>query len=125
MTAFWGARRRRWSVAGAAGALAALTRSIGIVIAPALVVEALHQRAERRGPAWPGFLAAAATGGGLARRTSAYWGIRSGEWLAPITRQANWERTFSWPWVTLWRRDRRRVPLRRGRPTGATGCSTG
>ena len=54
VTAFWGARRRRWAVAGAAGALAALTRSIGILIAPALVIEALHQRVERRGPAGPG-----------------------------------------------------------------------
>ena len=101
VTAFWGARRRRWWVAGAAGALAALTRSIGVVIAPALVLEALHQRVERRGPAWPGFLAAAATGCGLLVYLGS-WGFRAGEWLAPVTFQANWERTFSWPWVTLW-----------------------
>src|SRR5581483_6042753 len=30
VTAFWGARTRRWAVAGAAGALAALTRNVGI-----------------------------------------------------------------------------------------------
>src|SRR6185436_10421293 len=101
VTAFWGARRRRWWVAGAAGALAALTRSIGVVIAPALVIEALHQRVERRGPAWPGLLAAAATGCGLLVYLGS-WGLRAGEWLAPVTFQANWERTFSWPWVTLW-----------------------
>jgi len=101
VTAFWGARRRRWAVAGAAGALAALTRSIGIVIAPALVIEALHQRVERRGPAWPGFLAAAATGCGLLAYLG-FWGLRAGEGLAPVTFQANWERSFSWPWATLW-----------------------
>jgi len=101
LLAFWSARRGRWVLAGTAGALATLTRSIGIVLAPALLVEALHQRAERRGSAWPGVAAAAATGAGLLVYL-AYWGIRSGEWLAPITRQANWERTFSFPAATLW-----------------------
>jgi hypothetical protein len=101
VTAFWGARRGSWGVAGAAGALAALTRSVGLVLAPALAIEALHRRAEGRGPAWPGLLAAGATGLG----TLAYlwwWGFRAGDWLAPITRQENWERVFSWPWATLW-----------------------
>jgi Gpi18-like mannosyltransferase len=101
VTAFWGARRGRWVVAGAAGALAALTRSIGFVLAPALLVEALQQRNEGRGRAWPGVIAAGATVCGLLGYL-AYWGIRAGEWLAPLTRQANWQRTFSWPWVTLW-----------------------
>ena len=101
VAAFWGARRGRWVVAGAAGALAALTRSIGFVLAPALLIEALHQRNEGRGRAWPGVLAAAATLCGLLAYL-AYWGLRAGEWLAPVTRQANWQREFSWPWVTLW-----------------------
>jgi Gpi18-like mannosyltransferase len=101
VTSLWGARRRRWVVAGAAGALAALTRGIGVAIAPALVIEALHQRGERRGPAWPGMLAAAATGCGLLAYL-AFWWVRAGEWLAPATFQANWERSFSWPWSTLW-----------------------
>jgi Gpi18-like mannosyltransferase len=101
VTAFWGARRGRWAVAGAVGTLAALTRSVGFALAAALLVEAFHQRGEGRGPAWPGVLAAGATLSGLLAYF-AYWGVRAGEWLAPITRQANWERTFSWPWVTLW-----------------------
>ena len=101
VTAFWGARRGRWGLAGVAGVLAALTRSVGLVLAPALAIEALHRRAEGRGPAWPGLLAAAATGLG----TLAYlgwWELRTGDWLTPVTRQENWERTFSWPWVSLW-----------------------
>jgi hypothetical protein len=101
VTAFWGARRGRWGLAGLAGVLAALTRSVGLVLAPALAIEALHRRAEGRGRAWPGLLAAAATGIG----TLAYlgwWQVRSGDWLTPVTRQENWERTFSWPWVSLW-----------------------
>lgn len=101
VAAFWGARRGRWWIAGTAGALAALTRSIGVLIAPALVIEAVQQRAERSAPIWPGLLAAAATASGSLAYLS-YWGFRSGAWLAPITLQANWERTFSWPWVTLW-----------------------
>jgi Gpi18-like mannosyltransferase len=101
VTAFWGARRGRWMVAGAAGALAALTRSVGFVLAPALLLEAIQQRNEGRGRAWPGVLAAGATVCGLIAYL-AYWGTRAGEWLAPVTRQANWQRGFSWPWVTLW-----------------------
>ena len=101
VTAFRGARRGRWWVAGAAGLLAALTRSVGIVLAPALLIEALHQRAEGRGRALPGIAAAAATGLGLVTYL-AYWGVRTGEWLVPATEQATWQRTFSWPWATLW-----------------------
>ena len=101
VSAFWGARRGRWVVAGATGALAALTRSVGILLAPALLVEAFHQRAERNGSVWAGMTAAGATAAGLFAYL-AFWGIRSGEWLAPITRQANWERTPSWPPATLW-----------------------
>jgi hypothetical protein len=101
VTAFWGARRGNWVLAGAAGALAAATRNVGIALAPALVIEALHQRAEGKGRAWPGIAAAAATALGLLSYL-AYWGVRAGDWLAPATRQAAWERTFSWPWATLW-----------------------
>jgi hypothetical protein len=101
VTTFWGAKRGRWVVAGVAGFLAALTRSVGIVLAAALLIEALHRRAEGRGRALPGVAAAAATGLGVLAYLT-YWGIRGGDWLAPATTQANWERTFSWPWVTLW-----------------------
>jgi Gpi18-like mannosyltransferase len=98
--AFWGARRGRWGLAAACGALAALTRSVGLVLAPALAVEALHQRAEGR-RAWPGLLAAAGTGLGTIAYL-AWWQARTGDWLAPFSRQENWQREFSWPWMTLW-----------------------
>ena len=71
VTAFWGARRDRWLVAAVAAALAAATRSVGIVLVPSLAVEALLQSRERD--------------------------VR----LAPIDQQANWERHASWPWATL------------------------
>jgi Gpi18-like mannosyltransferase len=98
--AFWGARRGRWGLAAACGALAALTRSVGLVLGPALAVEALHQRAEGR-RAWPGLLAAAGTGLGTIAYL-AWWQARTGDWLAPFSRQENWQREFSWPWMTLW-----------------------
>ncbi|HYZ14019.1 MAG TPA: mannosyltransferase family protein [Actinomycetota bacterium] len=101
VAAFWFARRGSWVGAGIAGALAALTRSVGIALAPAIAIEALHQRAEGRGRAWPGLLAAVATAGG----TLAYlgsWELRAGDLLAPLHTQQSWERTFSWPWASLW-----------------------
>jgi hypothetical protein len=101
VSAFWGARRGRWWLAGLAGIGAALTRSIGIVLAPALAIEALHRRAEGRGPAWPGLLAAGATASGTALYL-AWWQLEAGDWMIPVSRQARWERVFSWPWATLW-----------------------
>jgi Gpi18-like mannosyltransferase len=101
VTAFLFARRGSWVGAGIAGALAALTRSVGIALAPALAIEALHRRAEGRGPAWPGLVAAAATAGG----TLAYlgsWELRAGDALAPLHTQQGWERAFSWPWASVW-----------------------
>jgi Gpi18-like mannosyltransferase len=100
VTAFWGVRSRRWAVAGAAGCLAALTRNVGIVLAPALLAEAIHQWKEHRGSPLPGILAAGATAFGTLDYL-AFWGNKTGEWLAPVHQQANWERVFRWPWITL------------------------
>lgn len=114
VTSFWAARRRSWALAGVAGLLAALTRSVGIFLVPALVVEvALQWRETRRraaaaagtageppvrfpvGPLWwsivPGF-------GTLAYL--AYWNAR-GDWATPLRLQEYWERHPSWPWATL------------------------
>jgi Gpi18-like mannosyltransferase len=100
VTTFWAARSRRWAAAGAAGALAALTRNIGVVLAPALLVEAFHQRAEGRGSALPGIGAAVAVGLGTLAYLW-YWAAKIGDLLAPLNQQVNWQRQFSWPWATL------------------------
>ncbi len=100
VSAFWAARRERWLLAGACGALAALTRSVGIVLAPALAIEAWHRRTEG-GRAWPGLLAAGATAGGTLAYL-AWWQARTGDLLAPFSKQQDWQREFSWPWVTMW-----------------------
>jgi hypothetical protein len=99
-TALWAARRDRWLVAAIAGFGAALTRNIGVVVALALLAEAIQRRADGERGLLGGLGAAAATGAG----TLAYllfWQAEVGDWLAPIHQQANWERVFSWPWTTL------------------------
>lgn len=94
------ARRRRWALAAGAGALAALTRNVGVIVAAALAVEAIHQRVEDGRNPLPGLAAAVASGLGTVSYL-AYWQIEAGEPLAPIHQQANWQRTFQWPWETL------------------------
>ncbi|MFB3737840.1 MAG: mannosyltransferase family protein [Candidatus Velamenicoccus archaeovorus] len=100
LIAFRAARSGRWGVAGAAGAGAALTRSVGIVLALALVVEAVQRRRDQGQPLLPGLAAGLATGLG----TMAYlgfWALRAGPWLAPVRQQADWQRVSSPPWTTL------------------------
>ncbi|MGZ4108094.1 MAG: mannosyltransferase family protein [Actinomycetota bacterium] len=100
LVAFRAARRQQWVAAGVAGALAGLTRNVGIVLAPALLLEAIQQwRDDGRTPV-PGTLAAAGPAIGAALYTG-YWYERIGDALAPIHLQANWQRQFSWPWATL------------------------
>lgn len=99
------ARRGRWLSAGVLGALAASTRSIGIVLALALAVEAAQQWRERRdknlrtlaAPLASASLVAVGTFGYLL-----YWKVAADNWFAPIGEQANWQRVFSFPLVTLW-----------------------
>jgi hypothetical protein len=102
LASFLAARRRAWAPAGATAALASLTRSVGIVLVAALAIEALHQHVERRGSPLPGFLAAAAAAAGT-MAYAAWWQVRGGDFLIPLVRQQNWERAFSWPWVTVGR----------------------
>ncbi len=99
-SALWAARKGRWPLAALAGAGAALTRNVGIVVVLALAVEALQQRREGKGSLARGLGAAAVAGLGTIAYL-AYWGAKDGDWLAPIHQQANWERVFSWPWRTL------------------------
>jgi hypothetical protein len=100
LVAFRAARRHRWATAGLAGALAGLTRNVGIVLAPALLLEAIQQwRDDERTPV-PGILAAAGPVIGAALYAG-YWYERVGDALAPIHLQADWQRQFSWPWATL------------------------
>ena len=100
--AFRQARRDRWPSAALAGALAALTRSIGIVLIPALLIMAFERFRANGGKLGPRVASAIAVAiGPLAY--FAWWGIAHGEALAPLHAQANWQRVAAFPLVSLWR----------------------
>jgi Mannosyltransferase (PIG-V) len=110
------ARSGRWGWAGLTGIAATLTRSAGVAVVLALVVEAVHQAvAERRGaePARPTRLS-------LAPRTAVrlgasvlplagvgsyllFWQLRYHDWYTPIRLENSmWGRVFTPPWRTIW-----------------------
>jgi hypothetical protein len=110
VAAFWFAREDRWWLAAVAGILAALTRSVGIVLAPALLVLAFT------GSADPGDAPAHARRSSIATRVAAscavavgpvlylaWWQLAHGDAMAPFDAQANWGRVAAFPLTTLWR----------------------
>jgi hypothetical protein len=100
---FWAARRGRWVLAGLAGALAAATRIVGIVLLPALVVEAWFagRGAERRDRLRRIGCASLVALGPLLY--SVGWWVADGRPLQPLTAQARWDRAVAFPLVTLGR----------------------
>lgn len=100
LLSFWYARGNRWWAAASYGALAALTRSVGVVLLPALLVEAVVQyRADgRRLP--PRLVGASAPLFGLLAY-GAYWAVASGDPTAPLQAQRNWQRVLTFPTTTL------------------------
>jgi Gpi18-like mannosyltransferase len=99
------ARRGRWWLAGVAGALAAATRSIGLVLVLALGAEAIRQvRETQSSRRMRRAMQAAAASLLPAVGTFSYlgfWQFESGNWLAPLTSQGGWQREFSPIWATL------------------------
>ncbi len=103
----YAARQRAWLPAALLGALAAATRSTGLLLALPLAAEACLQLRESAGPlrlrlrrAAPGVLAAAVVPVG----TAAYlaWWARVDTWRRPLDVQGStWDREPSWPWETL------------------------
>jgi hypothetical protein len=102
LLSFWSARRGRWELAGVFGILAALTRNLGVLLVPALAVEAIHQWRSSGKQGWPvkrlAWAAVPAVGLGA---YLLYWQVFSGDWLAPLHQQANWQRELANPLVTL------------------------
>jgi hypothetical protein len=107
--AFREARPDRWARVAIFGALAALTRSVGILLVPALLIDAMRGRSGGdRGRAG----GARALGGRLAGAAAialgplcwfAWWGLVHGNWLAPLDAQRHWGRELQPPWVSLGR----------------------
>jgi hypothetical protein len=97
---FWFIRDDRWGPGAAAAGLAALTRNLGVVLVVPMAVEAWRQIRH--------------SSDGVVRRAVAcaapvlaivpylwFWYQLSGDWLAPIHQQANWERKLENPILTL------------------------
>lgn len=113
--AFYLARRRRWWWAGLVGIAATATRSMGVIVALALAVEAIHQTVEDRrtraddAPAWRLTASALVRLGASALPLVGiasyllFWQLRYHDWSRPITLQKTWwQRQFTLPWQTLW-----------------------
>jgi Mannosyltransferase (PIG-V) len=100
VAAFWFARRDRWGAAALAGALAAGTRSVGVLIAVGLAVEAVHRSREDRRPLAPRLAAALAVCLGPLLYVG-WWRVAHGDATAPWSAQRNWQREVRPPWQTL------------------------
>lgn len=100
LTSFWAARKGKWWLAGTAGAGAALTRSAGILLVPALAVEAVHQW-RKRGSGLAGRLVWSGVPALGTLSYLAWWQVRAGNWKAPLEFQANWDRHPAFPLTTL------------------------
>jgi len=101
LVAFWAARRGLWEAAGVAGMLAALTRNLGLVLVLPLAIEAIHQSLSIEPRRWP--VRGLVWSLGPAVGTFAYltyWRVASGDWLAPVHRQASWQRQLTNPIAT-------------------------
>ncbi len=99
--AFREARHDRWGRVAVFGALAALTRSVGILLIPALLLDAFSgSRAGGRRALGARIAGAAAIALGPLL-WFAWWGVAHGNWLAPLDAQADWGRELQLPWVSL------------------------
>jgi hypothetical protein len=106
LLAFWFARDGRWWQAAIPATLASLTRSAGIVLVGALLVEAAmqwHAQGRPFGPRWlaPRLLGIAAPAIGLVLYM-AYWSVLRGDAAAPVRAQKNWGKEWTWPQETIW-----------------------
>lgn len=100
--ALYAARRDRWGVAGLCGMAAALSRLVGLIVLPMLVLEWWKQRetAGEKRPSWREFLATALVPLGTGGYILYLW-RRFGDPLGFVTGSAAWERAPQAPWQTV------------------------
>ncbi|MBE3074032.1 MAG: hypothetical protein IMZ75_03665 [Actinobacteria bacterium] len=100
IAAFWFARRDRWGWAALAGAGAALTRSIGVLLVFGLAVEAFRQHRKDGRPLAVRLAASLAVAAGPLLYAF-WWLARFDDFWAPLQAQRNWARTTTWPSTTI------------------------
>jgi hypothetical protein len=100
VAAFWWARRGRWGRTAIAGVITTATRVVGLVLIPALLIEAVRQG----DPAKRGrrVIAAMVPAAGFFAYL-AYWLFRSEDPLLPLRAPALWQRTAQIPVMTVGR----------------------
>jgi hypothetical protein len=103
----WLARSGRWWGAGVVGLLAALTRINGLLLVPALAIEAWLQwrRGEPTRPAWVGALVLVAAGFGIYLALN--WSVYGDPLAFMEIQRLHWFKELKWPWegiasVTGW-----------------------
>jgi hypothetical protein len=94
---FWNLRQRRWLLAGLAGALGALTRQSGIVLALPFLVEWYAARREGRG-SWRALAPMLLMPLAVAAHLTYLWRV-TGSPTAFLGVQRAWHRTLEWPWA--------------------------
>lgn len=99
--AFLAARGRRWWIAGLLGALACMTRVNGLLLVPALALEAFDEhRNEKRRWRWQWLWIAFACAGFGVYLLINFW--THGDALAFLhTQEAFWYKSITWPWVGI------------------------
>ncbi len=101
--ALYFARKGYWELAGIFGVAATLTRFIGIIVAPMLLIEWFVQRRSLEGedrPSYLALLAPALTPLGLIAYMGYLWQM-FGDPLAFLSGAAAWERVPKTPWVMI------------------------
>lgn len=95
LLAFWWLRQERWGAGAVAGVASAITRSLGVLLVPAFLVEAWRSPDRRRAVAWSfaPLLAPAAY--------ALYWLIANGDAMQPLHAQDAWFRAFQLAPITV------------------------
>ncbi len=102
LAAFYAAEKRAWAAAGLLGALATLTRPLGVLILAPLAWHALAAaerpwRRSGRDLLWLGLIPATQ----LLHLTALY--PLTQDWLGPVLAQQAWARNPAWPWDSIFR----------------------
>ncbi len=97
---FLAARRDRWLLAGMLGGLACLTRLNGLVLGPALAVEAVSQWTKDRRWRWE-WLAIGLVLAGFAAYLLLNYEVTGDAWRFLVYEHEYWSKSLAWPWTGI------------------------